>query len=211
MTMAQHFDTEALAIREPVTRYTSLETEVWIPAAQAGIVALAWALLAGLAVGGLALWRGWPWWMGPLTVVGVALALFAWRVTAHVSEHRERLWRHELAEGRDLDGDGEIGRPAGRPERPRLIYVHDPTRERRQRDAADFRYFLREAYNGRGTTWRAWDDVPLPSGGRMTRPLWEEYTTRLLKAGLATRPYPTGPLDLVGDYRRALEVFAEVL
>jgi hypothetical protein len=207
--MAWRVDAEVPALREPALRYTSLETEVWIPAAQAAIVALAWSGLAGLAVGGLAAWRGWPWWMVPLAMIISALALFAWRVTAHIAEHRARLWRREVAEGRDINGDGAVGRPSRRD--PALVYVHDPGRERRRQAAADFRFFLREAYNGRGTTWRAWDGVSLPSGRKATRPLWEEYTDRLLRAGLAERPYPTAELELVGDYRTALEAFAEAL
>jgi len=53
--------------------------------------------------------------------------------------------------------------------------------------------------------------VVLPSGRRVTRPLWEEYTERLLKAGLAVREYPTASLRLVSDYREALEAFRELL
>jgi len=45
----------------------------------------------------------------------------------------------------------------------------------------------------------------------MTRPIWEDYTERLQAAGLAERPYPTAELVLAGDYRTALETFAEAL
>jgi len=78
-------------LREPAPHYTSLETEVWIPTAQAAIVSAAWALLGGLVVGGLAYWQRWPWWIAPLVAIATAVVLFAWRVTAQIAEHRERL------------------------------------------------------------------------------------------------------------------------
>jgi hypothetical protein len=45
----------------------------------------------------------------------------------------------------------------------------------------------------------------------MRQALWEEYSDRLLKAGLAERQYPTAPLGLVSTYREALEAFREIL
>ena len=79
------------------------------------------------------------------------------------------------------------------------------------RAATDFRFFLREAYNRRGTIWRKWKNADLPCGAQVTRPTWERYTTRLLAAGLAVREHTTAPLDLVSSYRDALATFREVL
>lgn len=200
--------------REPEWHPTSLESEVWIPTAQAAIVAIAWSLFVALAAAAFTAWRAWPWWIVPLLALGAGGVIFAWRVTAYIADHRARLWRHEVSVGHDVDGDGVVGRPvqqgAAR-EDVGFVYVHNPTRARRHAPSADFRFFLREAYGTRGTTWRAWDGVKLPSGREMTRPLWEDYTTRLLRSGLATRPYATAELELSGTYRDALAVFAEVL
>ena len=191
------------------------EGEVLVPAGQA------WLIGFGVGLGSLALsipltaWQRWPWWV-PLAVA-VSLACLAFGVAAVllVLDHRRLLWAWEEALRFDLDGDGVVGEPepeeAPTPEEPRFAYVNDPYRRRRLLAARDFRFFLREAYDGRGTTWRAWDGVVLPSGRRVTRPLWEEYTERLLKAGLAVRDYPTAPLRLVSDYRDALEAFRELL
>ena len=193
------------------------EGEVLVPAGQA------WLIGFGVGLGGLALsipltlWQRWPWWV-PLAV-GAVLACLAFGVAAVllVVDHRRLLWAWEEALRFDLDRDGVVGEPEEdreeilTPEEPRFAYVNDPHRRRRQLAARDFRFFLREAYNGRGTTWRAWDGVALPSGRRVTRPVWEEYTERLLKAGLAVRDYPTAPLRLVSDYREALEAFRELL
>jgi hypothetical protein len=51
----------------------------------------------------------------------------------------------------------------------------------------------------------------LPSGERVTRSTWEQYTERLERAGLGSRPYETAALELGSDYREALETFAELL
>jgi hypothetical protein len=200
--------------QEPAGHYTSVETEVTIPVLQALVVALAWAVLAGLLVGGLAYWRGWAWWLVPAVMIAVIAVLFAWRVTVHVGEHRKRLWRREVSEGRDIDGDGAIGRPqpiAAGAEDPRFVFVRDPAREKRRQAAEDFHLFLREAYSERGTTWRRWDGFQLPSGRKVTQPIWENYCNRLLQAGLAERPFATGELELTSDYRSALQTFREVL
>jgi hypothetical protein len=194
--------------QEPAKRYSSVEVDVIVPSLQALIIAAAWALLAALAVGGVTVWQSWPWWIPPLAFAVVLVALFAWRVTAHLTDHRQLLWAREEAEQRDIDGDGVIGDPG---DGLRLAYVHDNRRERRLRAAADFRFFLRECYNGRGTTWRKWRNANLPSGARMTRPAWEQFTNRMLSAGLATRPYDTAPLDLTSSYKDALATFREIL
>ncbi|HEY75785.1 MAG TPA: hypothetical protein G4O00_06345 [Thermoflexia bacterium] len=191
------------------------EGEVLVPAGQA------WLIGFGVGLGSLALsiplaiWQHWPWWVPLAVAVGLACLAFGIAAVLLVLDHRRLLWAWEEAVRFDLDGDGVVGEPESEkaltPEEPRFAYVNDPYRRRRLLAARDFRFFLREAYDGRGTTWRAWDGVVLPSGRRVTRPLWEEYTERLLKAGLAVRDYPTAPLRLVSEYRDALEAFRELL
>ena len=97
--------------QEPISRYTSLETEAWVPMAQAGIISIAWAFVAAMGAGLLTGWRGWPWWVVPSTGVVVAVSLFAVQVTRLIGERRDLLWRREEIEGRDINGDGWIGAP----------------------------------------------------------------------------------------------------
>lgn len=195
---------------EPSQRYTSVETEVLVPTFQALVVSVAWAVLAGMVVGLLAQPLGLRWWMIPVVALAVVVVLFALQVTRLINERRDLLWKREEIENRDLDGDGLVGKPPPRRDLG-LVYVRDPYRQKRIVRATDFRHFLREAYGGHGTTWRVWDGAALPSGRKMTRPAWEDWTGRLIQAGLATREYDTAPLDLTGSYREALATFREAL
>lgn len=191
------------------------EGEVLVPAGQAWLIGLGVGL-ASLALSiPLAVFQHWPWWVPLATAAGLACLAFGIAAVLLVLDHRRLLWAWEETLQSDLNGDGTVSEPDQEkmltPEEPRFAYVNDPYRRRRLLAAQDFRFFLREAYNGRGTTWRAWDGIVLPSGRKVTRPLWEEYAERLLKAGLAVRDHPTAPLRLVSDYREALEAFRELL
>ena len=197
---------------EPAQRYQSTQTEVMIPTLQALIPAAAWGTLAGIVAGGVAVWQHLPWYVVPVAGLVVAVGLFAWSVTQRMRERRDLLWKREQLERRDLNGDGVIGDPQhNTAQEPRFVYVQDTRRQARLQAAHDFRFFLREAYNGHGTTWRKWKGIKLPSGRDLTRPVWENYTARLLKAGLGTREYDTAPVTLAGDYRQALAAFADAL
>ena len=129
-----------------------------------------------------------------------------------MQERRDLLWKREQLERRDIDGDGVIGAPqTSTAQEPKLVYVHDSRRQARLQAANDFRFFLRECYNGRGPTWRKWKGTKLPSGRKVTRPMWESYTGRLIKAGLGTREYDRAPVTLTSDYKQALAAFADAL
>jgi len=199
-----------------VTERASFDRDVIVPAGQATL------LSAGVLIGTVTvaipvtLWRGWPWWAPAAAGMGAAGASFAIASVTLTLDHRRLLWAVHQVEDRlrtDLDGDGVVGEPE--PQEPeierRLIYVSDPGRQRRREQARDFRYWLKAAYNGTGTTWRAWKGHELPSGREVTRPVWERYTDRLQRAGLATRPYETAPLELDSDLRDALGAFRELL
>lgn len=67
------------------------------------------------------------------------------------------------------------------------------------------------AYTDRGPTRQRWVGQRLPSGRRMTRPQWQNFTRRLIRAKLASRTHSTAPLALIGDYRTALTTFRELL
>jgi hypothetical protein len=197
---------------EPAQRYQSTQTEVAIPTLQALIPSAAWGMLAGILAGGVVTWQRWPWYVVPVVGLVVCVGLFAWSVTRRMQERRDLLWKREQLERRDLDGDGAIGDPqTSTAQEPRFVYVQDNRRQARLQAANDFRFFLREAYNGRGTTWRKWKGAKLPSGRDVTRPTWENYCGRLIKAGLGTREYDTAPVVLTSDYRQALAAFADAL
>jgi hypothetical protein len=166
----------------------------------------------------LAVLARWPWWSAPLAGVVGGSVTFAVVAVLLVTDSRSWLWRLETVAGVDVDGDEVIGAPEyesgalaeAEPERS-FVYVRNVKAEQKRRRARDFREFLKGAYNGKGTTWRSWKGERLPSGERVTRPVWEEYTERLERAGLGSRPYETASLELTSDYRDALETFAEVL
>lgn len=210
-----------LSIKPPQPRASVLESDVMVPAIWAALLAGSIGLVATLVAlaARTLLALHWPWWL-PLVVGGsTAAVVFCWRCTVAEGDRRALLlWPIEAALGQDLDQDGWIGEPEG-PEvevepvaqDPRLIYVHSPYKQQHDRGAADFRHFLRLAYGARGSSWRTWDGEPLPSGKVVTRPVWDMWCGRLLKAGLASRDYPTAPLQLSGGYRDALHTLRAVV
>ena len=97
--------------QEPSKRTISMETDAWLPAAQGLLVGGAWALVVGLGTLAGVVWAGVPWWLPLFAMVGVFAVVFAVQLTATIRERRELLWKREEREGRDLDGDGEVGKP----------------------------------------------------------------------------------------------------
>ena len=204
-----------LSIKPPAMRPSVVESDVVVPLAWSLLLSTALGLAAMLAAVALreALDGGWAWWLAVAAGGCVWVLVFAWRVVVCEADRRSLLlYPMEVGLGRDLDGDGYVGEPEVEVEQdPRLIYVHNAYRQQHERDARDFRHFLKGVYDGGTTAWRAWEDQPLPSGRKVTQPLWEMWCGRLKASGLASRPYPTAPLALAGDYRQALETFREVL
>ncbi len=209
-----------ISVKPPPPAPNTLAVQVTVPLAWSVLLPTSLALvtvLAALMVRSAAR-VDWDWWMAPLAGAVVWTVVFAWRV-AVCERDRRRLFLYplEMAMGVDLDQDGHVGAPVeGETEvevedEAHLIYVHNAYRAEQRRGAQEFRHFLKLAYDGRGTTWREWEDVSLPSGRRVTRPLWEMWTGRLVQAGLARREYPTAPLELMGAYREALGSLREVL
>ena len=97
--------------QEPSKRPITMETDAWLPAMQAVLVASAWALVAGLVVLALIVVVGCPWWAMPLVMLGLFAVIFATQLTATIRERRDLLWKREELERRDLDGDGMVGKP----------------------------------------------------------------------------------------------------
>jgi hypothetical protein len=209
-----------LSIKPPAMRPSVVESEVVVPLAWSLLLATSLGLAAMLAVVALreVLDGGWEWWVAAAAGGCVWVVVFAWRVVVCEADRRSLLlYPMEVGLGRDLDGDGYVGEPGPQVEvveegqDPRLIYVHNAYRQQHEQDAGDFRHFLKVVYDGGTTAWRTWENEPLPSGRRVTQPLWEMWCGRLKTSGLASRPYPTAPLALAGDYRQALETFRELL
>lgn len=207
-----------LSIKPPAMRPSVVESEVVVPLAWSLLLATSLGLAAMLAAVALreALDGRWEWWVAVAAGGCVWVLVFAWRVVVCEADRRSLLlYPLEVALGQDLNQDGHVGEPqvevVEEGQDPRLIYVHNAYRQQHERDAGDFRHFLRLAYDGRGTTWRVWDNERLPSGRQVSRPLWEMWTGRLVQAGLARREYPTAPLELMGAYREALGSLREVL
>ncbi len=200
--------------QQPAKRQSqNIEGEVTIPVTQALVTSGAWGVFASIVAGVIVYGTSLPWWLPALVLVMVLAGVFAISTSRLLSERRSLLWKVEEFAERDIDGDGVIGKPRYQKEReePPLVYVSDPNRELRRAEAGDFRFFLRESYSGRGTTWGAWEKIKLPSGRKVTRPRWERYTKRLMDAGLAVREYATAPLTLVGSYKDALGSFREMM
>ena len=174
-----------------------------VPAIQSAITGLVVGVLGGSVASAAGAER--PVAVG--VVVGGVVLTGVWILA--LSDRRRLLWELETITRADLDGDGVTGEPEREP--LRLAYVHDAGRHRRLHAAADLRYFLREAYSERGTTWRAWEGTRLPSGREVTRLVWERFNQMLLNAGLARRPYPTAELELQSTYQQALGAFRELL
>lgn len=98
--------------QEPAKRPSNMETDAWIPAVQAAIVAAAWAVVAGLMLGGGLALTGGPWWVGVPIAFVVLAVLFALQVTGSIQERQRLLWKLEERTQQDGNGDGTVGQPA---------------------------------------------------------------------------------------------------
>jgi len=105
------FNQPFVVYQEPAKRKVTLESDAWLPAMQALLIASGWAIVAALAVGILAYFAHWPWWVIPAVLLATFAVTFASHVTSIIQERRELLWKLETQEGRDLDGDGVVGKP----------------------------------------------------------------------------------------------------
>jgi len=108
------------------TRPAKLESDVWVPVAQAAFSGVIGALLAGTGAGLLG--QGWRslLWSG----IGGAVTLGAsWFII--LGEHRRALEEVERIVGRDLNGDGMVGSPSPGPRDP--ITVESVERDDKRR------------------------------------------------------------------------------
>lgn len=91
--------------RRRPARGASIESDVAVPGLQAAIS----GLLSGVAVLALALGFGWDSPLRIAAAVAIAVTILTW--IGLLSAHRRLLWELEEIRNRDIDGDGEIGRP----------------------------------------------------------------------------------------------------
>ncbi|RLG19513.1 hypothetical protein DRN74_06740 [Candidatus Micrarchaeota archaeon] len=102
----------AASVEQPVERLSTLESDVYVPALQALLLAVVWGLAAVVVAAVVVIISGLAWWFAAAVFVVVVVVVLAWQATAGVQLRRELLWRQEVLEGVDLDGDGVVGSPA---------------------------------------------------------------------------------------------------
>jgi hypothetical protein len=102
----------AWGVREmPAYRPGGLETDAAVPAAQAALVGACWGLVAVVTGGIVVALARWPWYVPPVLGACVWSVIMAWHVTKGVKLRQELLWAREEIERKDIDGDGQIGKP----------------------------------------------------------------------------------------------------
>ena len=168
--------------REQPARAASMESDVWVPAAQAGLAGLAGSISLCVTVA----WS-WPWYT-PLLAAGCVMC-GTWGYL--LADHRRLLRSVERVVNRDLDRDGTIGEPAPAvdPEPgPTTIEVTVP---RGQSNSVYFletdvepetlRGFCRAVTSGRaGLAVGAW----VGAGRPFSRPQYDTLMNELTRAGL---------------------------
>lgn len=102
----------AWGVREmPAYRPGGLETDAAVPAAQAALVGACWGLVAIVGSGVVIALARWPWWIPPVLGACTWSVIMAWHVTKGVKLRQQLLWAREEIERKDIDGDGQIGKP----------------------------------------------------------------------------------------------------
>lgn len=110
-TWGQQAVVRAASVEQPVERLSTLESDVYVPALQALLLAVVWGLAAVVVAAVVVIISGLAWWFAAAVFVVVVVVVLAWQATAGVQLRRELLWRQEVLEGVDLDDDGVVGPP----------------------------------------------------------------------------------------------------
>jgi len=110
-TWGQQAAVRAAPVEQPVERLSTLESDVYVPALQALLLAVVWGLAAVVVAAVVVIISGLAWWFAAAVFVVVVVVVLAWQATAGVQLRRELLWRQEVLEGVDLDDDGVVGPP----------------------------------------------------------------------------------------------------
>jgi len=87
------------------------ESDVTVPVLQSLAVSLAYASLASVLAGGVAMVYHLPWYTPAVAAALVLTATASWTMTKNVNLRQELWWGTEEVIQRDLDNDGIIGKP----------------------------------------------------------------------------------------------------
>lgn len=175
--------------RRRPARAADLISDVVVPAVQALIT----GLLVMIGTGTLAALLGmvWAWVPDALPVGGVAGFIGmarAWYLL--LQEHRDLLWEIETRTGRDLDGDGKVGRPKPKKETtPIEVHIPPGVDQKGKRilfmnlpaSPEKLRIFARGVLNGQPTTEGAWSG----SGRLFSKPVFIRLRDELIERKLA--------------------------
>jgi hypothetical protein len=94
--------------RRAPARPATWESDFLVPLAQSAV----WGIIGGVLSIGLPVFvNGWPWWT-PLPAFVLSTSLAWWLISA---DHLRALWIVEKIINRDLDGDGQAGKPPPKP------------------------------------------------------------------------------------------------
>ena len=123
--MAQRYDTTSTPLdRQPIriapARAPALDADVRVPGCRAALTALSIGLVGATAAGTVAVisHAGLAASVGAIAAVGWCSGVVAFSVElVHEKRQlaREVVWEYERATGRDINGDGVIGKPEQRP------------------------------------------------------------------------------------------------
>lgn len=171
--------------RRKAQRAVSLETDVKVPLAQAVITAGALGVMAGLLAWAFA----WSWRV-PVVVMALGLAIaWLWRLRLVDA----LLWEVETVTGRDVNGDGRVGRPAraytvANPHDARAAAQRSQLERQAEQERAALVTFVHRCYTA-GTSEAA-------HGVKATGPDREQYVKArdvLLSLGIAAWRNPERP------------------
>lgn len=95
----------------PAGHVGTLEPEVYVPAARALLLGLAWGLVVSIVVGGIVVALRGPWYVAPLAGMATVAGVNAAYLTRDFEFRRELQWAIEEITRRDLNKDGQIGKP----------------------------------------------------------------------------------------------------
>jgi len=104
----------ATYIKQQPARPASVPSDVLTPFWQAVISGTMIAFVSILVTVGGVLFDIWPWWVVPVVFICAFIAVTAFKWFKLLGSHNELLWLKEIITGKDLDGDGRVGRP-GKP------------------------------------------------------------------------------------------------
>lgn len=125
------------------------------------------------------------------------LAVYGWQVIANTEAEKRRFYAREVRDGKDYDGDGVVGEPAGHivniAGRETILPDLDPPKMTKPAPAlvgfpvsANDVLFVIDRASRYGCGFRAWKGERLPSGAVLSADLWRSIQDGLVKWQFAT-------------------------